>query len=226
MSELTRSFNCPICFTKYFVKPSANGILGCKECSNRVRVPKVPSLKENWIVFKQKIDNNEISSLFHFTDESNINSIAKGGGLFSWKYCEENNLNIPMPGGGGLSRTLDNKRNLSDYVRLSFNYNLPMMYIAMREGRISNPYIVEIDPMVILWEETLFSDENATANGAIIGSELEDFLNINFDIAMKDKYDETEKKCSKQKYWLKHLFHIALLKLGIATHPLATLQTK
>ncbi len=69
-----------------------------------------------------------------------------------------------------------------------------MMYVAIREGRISNPYILEIDPMVILWEETMFSNENAAANGALIGNQLEDFLNIAFDIAMKDSYDTDEKQ--------------------------------
>ena len=194
MSEYTKSVKCPYCSTNWTIKPLVHGNLNCTNCDNKIRIPKEPTFKKDWLVFKQKIDDYKISSLFHFTDESNINSISKGGGLFSWKYCEDNNLNIPKPGGGDLSRSLDNRKNLPDYVRLGLNYNLPMLYVALREGRIKNPYIIEIDPMVILWEETLFSDENATANGAIIGSELDDFLNINFDIAMKDKYDESEKK--------------------------------
>jgi len=175
-------------------------------------VPKVPIFKEDWLVFKQKIDDNRITSLYHFTDESNIDSISKGGGLYSWKYCEENNLTIPKPGGGVLSRSLDNRKNLSDYVRLGLNLNLPMMYVAIRDGRISNPYIVEIDPMVILFDDTLFSDENATANNAIIGNQLDDFLNIQFDIAMKETYAESEKQSFQAEILIKTFIPYCFIK--------------
>ncbi|MCS2764970.1 hypothetical protein NXV33_06415 [Bacteroides thetaiotaomicron] len=39
----------------------------------------------------------------------------------SWSYCEKHKIDIPNPGGGNLSRNLDEMRNLQDYVRLSLH---------------------------------------------------------------------------------------------------------
>ena len=95
--------------------------------------------KENWLAFKQVLENNGIRYLYHFTDRRNIPSIKRHGGLLSWSYCEKHKIDIPNPGGGNLSRNLDEMRNLQDYVRLSFTTEHPMMYVAMKDGRISNP---------------------------------------------------------------------------------------
>ena len=76
--------------------------------------------KENWLAFKQVLENNGIRYLYHFTDRRNIPSIKRHGGLLSWSYCEKHKIDIPNPGGGNLSRNLDEMRNLQDYVRLSF----------------------------------------------------------------------------------------------------------
>lgn len=55
-----------------------------------------------------------------------------------------------------------------------------MMYVAMKEGRISNPVILEIDPEVIFWADTLYADRNATRNEVNVGGTLADFNNIHF----------------------------------------------
>lgn len=80
--------------------------------------------KENWLAFKQVLENNGIRYLYHFTDRRNIPSIKRHGGLLSWSYCEKHKIDIPNPGGGNLSRNLDEMRNLQDYVRLSFTTNI------------------------------------------------------------------------------------------------------
>lgn len=48
-----------------------------------------------------------------------------------------------------------------------------MMYAAMNEQRISNPVILEIDPEVIWWQDSLYCNKNVTRNDASYGSSVE-----------------------------------------------------
>ena len=67
-------------------------------------------------------------------------------------------------------------------MRVSFTTQHPMMYVAMKDGRISNPVILEIDPEVIYWNETLYANLNA-ARYTIkpnIGPTISDFKQIHF----------------------------------------------
>lgn len=130
--------------------------------------------------FADVLSQNGITKLYHFTDRDNLEAIIQNGGLYSWADCEEKGIRIPKPGGGQLSRDLDRRYNLQHYVRASFTRQHPMMYVAMNDGRISNPVILEIDPEVVEWEDTKFSDRNATRNGAIIGDSLADLKRIHF----------------------------------------------
>ena len=100
-----------------------------------------------------------------------------------------------MPGGDVLSRKLDTRRGLEDYVRLSFTLNHPMEKAAVYTGRIINPIYIQIPINVIFEKETLFSDINAASNDAKIGGGLGDFKKIDFDVVRKGYYsDEYEKK--------------------------------
>lgn len=101
--------------------------------------------KSNWQEFKAVLDEHKIAKLYHFTDFDNLESIIKNGGLYSWMDCERKGIKIAKPGGGSTSRQLDSGRNLEDYVRVSFTTQHPMMYAAMKDGRLSNPVILEID---------------------------------------------------------------------------------
>lgn len=138
--------------------------------------------KNNWQQFKDVMDEHKIVKLYHFTDRDNLESIIKNGGLFSWMDCERKGIKIAKPGGGSLSRQLDNGRNLGDYVRISFTTQHPMMYVAMKDGRISNPVILEIDPEVIYWKGTCFSNMNAATYKVRpnIGETIDDFKQIHF----------------------------------------------
>ena len=55
-----------------------------------------------------------------------------------------------------------------------------MMYISRDRGDILDPIILEIDPIVIGWGDTQFSDKNATCNDAKIFDDFEQFSNLNF----------------------------------------------
>lgn len=149
--------------------------------------------RSNYEAFKVLLERHNIQKLYHFTDRDNLSAIIQHGGLYSWKDCEEKGIAIPKPGGGGngsLSWGLDERAGLQHYARLSFTRHHPMMYVAMDDGRISNPVILEIDPAVIYDTETLFSDRNATRNGAQVGSTLDDFQRIHFEtIKAKNHFD-------------------------------------
>ena len=110
--------------------------------------------------------------------------------MYSWHYCLINDIEIPVPGGDELSRSLDRRHNLQNYVRVCFTRNHPMMYIALKQGRISNPVILEIDTEVILWKKSKYSNKNETRNDVSIGNEISDFRHIRFEIAkLRNHFD-------------------------------------
>ena len=179
----------------------------------QIKKPLKIKYKNNWEIFKEIVNQNNINCLYHFTDRANIPSIKRRGGLYSWYTCEQKSIEIPIPGGSLLSRNLDLRYNLHDYVRLSFNKRQPMLYVAKRDGRINNPVFLEISPEVVYWEETLFSDENATANSAIIGCGLDDFERINFSFAKSGQWqDEQEKKLIQAEVLVKSHIPLSFIK--------------
>ena len=146
--------------------------------------------KSNWQEYKAVLDEQKIAKLYHFTDRDNLESIIKNGGLYSWMDCERKGIKIAKPGGGSLSRQLDSGRNLEDYVRVSFTTQHPMMFVAMKDGRISNPVVLEIDPEVILWKGSCYSDMNATTHKIRpnIGEGISDFKKIHFQSVKAHKH--------------------------------------
>ena len=153
--------------------------------------------KSNWLEFKAVLDEHKIVKLYHFTDRDNLESIIKNGGLYSWMDCERKGIKINKPGGSPVSRQLDSGRNLEDFVRVSFTTQHPMMYVAMKDGRISNPVILEIDPEVIYWNETLYANLNAAKHTIkpIIGPTLSDFKQIHFQsVKVRKHFDLPEEE--------------------------------
>jgi len=146
--------------------------------------------KSNWQEFKSLLDQHKITKLYHFTDRDNLESIIKNGGLYSWMECERKGIKINKPGGSSVSRQLDSGRNLENYVRVSFTTQHPMMFAAMKDGRISNPVILEIDPEVIYWKGACFSNMNAATYKVRpnIGETIDDFNQIHFQSVKARKY--------------------------------------
>ncbi len=140
------------------------------------------TLKSKKEAFMNVILDNNIYKLYHFTDQSNIASIKKHGGLYSWHYMLKNKIAIPMAGGDQLSRMLDARYGLQNYVRTSVCRQHPMMYFAQNEGRLNNPIILEIDPVVVSLQQTMFANMNATKKGHSKGTSLADLKQIQFDI--------------------------------------------
>ncbi len=151
--------------------------------------------KSNASAYLNIIQANGIRQLFHFTDRSNIRYIKRYGGLFSWDKLNDMGVVPPRPGGDQFSRQLDQRRNHEDYVRLCFHPDQPMRWVAMRDGRLADAVTLMIDPDVILWESTLFSNVNATANYANIGGTLSDFQKISFGLFRDGRWNgETQKR--------------------------------
>jgi hypothetical protein len=145
--------------------------------------------KRDWKLFRVYIRKHQIASLYHFTDRENIASIRKNSGLYSWHYCLNNNVDIKRPGGDVLSRTLDRRYNLENYVRLSLAREHPMVYAAMKTGRIVDPVILKIDPEIIFLKRTMFSNTNATKSNKEIGETFDYFNKIKFEVIRNSYLD-------------------------------------
>lgn len=126
-----------------------------------------------------------IDRFYHFTDVRNLESIIESGGLYSWYSIKKKNINSIMSS-GELSRQLDSRKGLEDFIRLSFVKNHPMKYKVEKEKGL-NMVLLEIDISVACWESTLFSNINATDNKVSIGSDLNFLKRLNYDL-FKQKY--------------------------------------
>lgn len=171
--------------------------------------------KSNWEEYIKVLRDNNITKLYHFTDRDNLEGIIKNGGLYSWADCESKGIQIQKPGGSDLSRNLDYRSNLQNYVRLSFTAQHPMMYVAMNDGRISNPVILEIDTEVIEWQDTRFSDCNATKSDANVGESLDDLKRIHFSSVKARKHfdlDEDEQPYYQAEVLVKNFVPLKYIK--------------
>lgn len=106
------------------------------------------------------------------------------------KECEEKDIDIPVPGGSEVSRALDKRYHLENYVRLSYVHKHPMMFAAVEDGRIDDPVILEIDLGILTERKFKFSDSNAASNDVCIGVSKE-FLddNVRFELFYEKYYD-------------------------------------
>lgn len=139
--------------------------------------------------------NNGINYLYHFTDRSNVAKIRETGGLYSWKYLDDHCMIVPRPGGNDVSRGLDSKYGLEDYVRLSFCKIHPMSYRLKKEGADVVFLKISLDPIIL--KDTLFSDMNATDSLHKHGGTLDDLKRVHLECTKLD-YAEGEDKKYKQ----------------------------
>lgn len=186
--------------------------------------------KSDWQAYHAIVEQQDIQKLYHFTDRDNLQSIINQGGLYSWADCGGKGIHIARPGGSTGSRSLDTRDGLQHYVRVSFVTQHPMMYVAMNEGRIANPVLLEIDPQVIYWKDSKYADRNATKNGARVGSGIDDFKAIHFDAVKANKHfdlDEDEQKFYQAEVLVKNFIPLEYIKnignfgIPIPTKPLS-----
>ncbi len=158
--------------------------------------------RKNWQDFGNVLSRESLPTFIHVTDESNIPSIRKYGGLYSNDAMKKYGIQPAVFASGVLSRELDNHRGISDHIHLSIQKS-PMMHAVEKEGRIK-PVILKIDARFVYAQETRFSDRNAVDNSANTGSRLEDFERINFQIAKGRWTNEEEKKLFQAEILIKH----------------------
>lgn len=144
-------------------------------------------LKANWDEFNTKIKDFGIDKLYHFTDKENIASIINTNGLLSFKNCNKYDICINRTGGDEISLRLDSEKGLNNYIRLSFCKDHPMLHIAMKDGRIKIPVVLEVSPDVIFFKYTKFSNQNAIKSGVVVGETIDIFSGIKFDL-FKNRY--------------------------------------
>lgn len=132
--------------------------------------------KDNAKEILRYLNNKGVKHFYHFTDRRNLISIKKHGGLLSWGYCKQKNIIIPNPGGDDLSRQLDCRYNLQNYVRVSFCDDHPMAYRCHKNG--ADLILLKISVEVATFLDTIFCDMNATDSGHSKGANYEDLLEI------------------------------------------------
>lgn len=144
---------------------------------------------EDRLLMQELFRKLDIEYFYHFTDERNLDSIRKYGGLLSWKACNAYNIKISYAGGDELSRQLDLRSGLEDYVRLSFCEDHPMAYRCKKAG--GRLVLLQIRTNIAFWHDTLFANMNATDNNCSIGERFSDLAKINF-VAVKKTYVSRE----------------------------------
>lgn len=150
-------------------------------------VDNITQSKSDSIQIARILESNNVIYLYHFTARDNIKSIKEQGGLFSWQYCQKHGISIPKQGGDQLSKSLDTRYGLQDYVRLSFCDDHPMAYHCHK--RLSQDIVLlKIRINVALFKDTLFSDINAADSNHSKG-ETADFLrsNVNFNATKRHR---------------------------------------
>lgn len=139
--------------------------------------------KDDAQVYLNYLRLNGVNCFYHFTDELNLKSIRSLGGLYSWYYCQQNNIKIPNVGGDNLSHKLDMQQGLEDYVRLSFCDDHPMAYAKWQAANKNNKPIqlvllkIKID--VAAFKDTQFSEINAATSGNSHGKTIVDLRKVN-----------------------------------------------
>ena len=115
--------------------------------------------------------------LYHFTDPRNLESIRLFG-LMSWQQLIQQDIGH-FPGSDKDSRRIDARKCLENYVHLCLFPEHSMAELAVKQKRIESFVWLTIDCSVIRIETTQFSDQNATANAAIINHDPQTALAIN-----------------------------------------------
>ena len=106
-----------------------------------------------------------ITSLWHFTDKSNLKSIKKHG-LLSLKLLGKKDIKVSCYGANKLSHKLDKEKGLDKFVHLSIIKDHPMQYVKKRSGDIPNPIWLEIDVSVLFENKSRCCKEVANKTSA------------------------------------------------------------
>ena len=138
----------------------------------------------------------DIKSIWHFTDESNLESITKYG-LLSLDTIMKQNVEVSRYGATSSSHSQDIRKGLHKFVHLAFIKDHPMYHVAKSDGRIINPVWIEIDLSVIFDHYTVFSNMLANTYNAPIFEINEVGQMIDFETILYEKDFNTRKEARK-----------------------------
>lgn len=106
-----------------------------------------------------------IEAIWHFTDESNIESIKGNGGLLALEELHRRSVAIPAPGGNQWSHDADKYKGVHEYVHAAFLDDHPMLYAAKQDARIIKPVWLKIDASILLAEDVRFTNDVSNKAG-------------------------------------------------------------
>lgn len=119
--------------------------------------------------------------LFHFTDNRNLESIQKLGGLYCYPQLIKKGADV-VYGGNELSHEADTRFGVDAFVHCCMRDEHPMEYTAKREGRIGETTFLRVNPSILKVEGVRYSFGVANSAGAEI-VDLKDALDrIDLDI--------------------------------------------
>lgn len=119
------------------------------------------------MTIQDTLESYGITSVYHFTDKANLQTIEKFG-LQSLSNILTHNIPVKHFGAEELSHRLDQRRGLDRYVHLSFVKDHPMYHVAKQRGNLIEPVWIELDSSILYDESTLFCNKVANQNGANI----------------------------------------------------------
>jgi len=106
--------------------------------------------------------------LLHVTEYENLPSILQNG-ILSMERLKKIGV-FPKRITGNFSNVLDDKKGTTNYVHLAYDESYSMFGAKIFRSEIRNPVLIKIDPRIIKEKSCRFSDKNAAANDATIGS--------------------------------------------------------
>lgn len=169
---------------------------------------------------KQTLENFGITSIYHFTDEANLETIEKYG-IQSLRNILMQNIPVKHFGAEELSHMLDERKGLDRYVHLSFVKDHPMYHVAKARGNLINPVWIEIDSSILYEDDTIFCDKVANQNGAKTFNIYNVLNKINFEMLTNDGYlsrDEWSKRKEVRKAEVMALDSIQVSKIKGITY--------
>lgn len=120
-------------------------------------------------------------TLFHFTDQRNIPSIAQHG-LLSVRQLADCAIHPEAPGGNQWSHDADKRIGMDRYVHLCFFDQHPMEYRAREAGRIAAATFLRVLPAVLDIPGVMFADDVANKAGVIIRPLAEIDAHLDLDV--------------------------------------------
>lgn len=126
-----------------------------------------------------------VTSIWHFTDRSNIDLIKQQGGLLCLEELERRGVQGFIPGGNDWSHEADERKGLKSYVHLAFIPNHPMQYAAVQDGRIKDPVWLKIKAQVALVDGVRFTADVSNKSGVPILTPEEARDELDFEVLFK-----------------------------------------